>query len=81
MSLEDMVQRMADNPARRFGLKGRGRIENGYAADMVVFDADRVIDTATYDDPAQYPAGIPYVLVNGRIAVDDERCTGSLSGQ
>ena len=81
MSLEAMVQRMADNPARRFGLKGRGRIEKGYAADIVVFDADRVIDTATYDDPAQYPVGIPYVLVNGRIAVDDERCTGSLSGQ
>lgn len=81
MSLEAMVQRMADNPARRFGLKGRGRIEVGYAADIVIFDADRVIDTATYDDPAQYPVGIPYVLVNGQLAVDDECCTGSLSGQ
>ena len=45
------------------------------------FDADRVIDAATYDDPGQYPVGIPYVLVNGVIAVDAERCTGSMSGQ
>jgi N-acyl-D-amino-acid deacylase len=81
MSLEQMVQRMADNPARRFGLKDRGRISQGFAADIVVFDADRIIDTATYDDPAQYPAGIPYVLVNGTIAVDAERCTGSMTGQ
>ena len=48
----------------------RGRLEPGYRAD-VIFDADRVIDTATYDDPRQHPAGIPYVLVNGPIAVDD----------
>ncbi|MDA1347933.1 MAG: amidohydrolase family protein [Chloroflexi bacterium] len=81
VSLEEMVQRMSDNPARRFGLRGRGRIEEGYAADIVNFDADRVIDTATYDDPAQYPVGIPYVLVNGQIAVDGEACTGSLSAQ
>ncbi len=81
VSVEAMVQRMADNPARRFGLKDRGRIAQGYAADVVVFEADRVIDTATYDDPAQYPVGIPYVLVNGTIAVDSERCTGSMTGQ
>ncbi len=81
MSLEAMVQRMADNPARRFGLKDRGRIAEGFAADIVVFDAERIIDTATYDDPAQYPVGIPYVLVNGTIAVDAEQCTGSMTGQ
>ena len=62
-------------------LQDRGRIAQGYVADLVVFDADRVIDTATYDDPAQYPVGIPYVLVNGVIAVDAERYTGSMSGQ
>ena len=72
---------MTDRPARRFGLTRRGRIERGYFADLVVFDAERVIDTATYDDPRQYPAGIPYVLVNGQIAVDDERCTGVMAGR
>ena len=81
MSLETMVQRMTDNPARRFGLPGRGRVAEGYYADLVVFDAERVIDNATYDDPRQYPAGIPYVLVNGQVAVDQERCTGAMAGR
>jgi N-acyl-D-aspartate/D-glutamate deacylase len=72
---------MTDNPARRFALGQRGRLERGYYADVVLFDADRVIDTATYDDPRQYPAGIPYVLVNGQVAVDKERCTGVMAGQ
>ena len=81
VSLEDLVQRMTDNPARRFGLKRRGRIEEGYFADITVFDADHIIDTATFDDAKQYPVGIPYVLVNGRIAVDRERCTGVMAGQ
>ena len=81
ISLEGMVHRMTDRPARRFGLTKRGRIEKGYSADVTVFDADRVIDTATYDDPKQHPAGIPYVLVNGRVAVDQDRCTGVFAGQ
>ncbi len=81
LSLEQTVQRMTDNPARRFGLTDRGLVKEGYFADIVIFDAERVIDTATYDDPVQYPVGIPYVLVNGQVAVDSGRCTGSISGQ
>ena len=75
------MQRMTDAPARRFGLVRRGRIERGWFADLVVFDADRVIDTATYDDPRRYPIGIPFVVVNGQLAVDQERLTGVLAGQ
>jgi N-acyl-D-amino-acid deacylase len=81
LSLEQMVQRMTDNPASRFGLKGRGRIEKGAYADIVVFDSERIIDNATYDDPKQFPTGIPFVLVNGQVAVDHERCTGVMAGQ
>ena len=81
MSLEQLVQRMTDNAARRFGLTKRGRLETGYFADVVVFDRDRIIDNATYDDPTQHPSGIPYVLVNGQVAVDSERCTGVLAGR
>ena len=81
LSLEQMIQRMTDNPARRFGLTHRGRLEEGYFADVVLFDPERVIDTATYDDPKQYPVGIPYVLVNGQIAVDEELCTEVMAGQ
>ena len=81
ISLEQMIQRTTDNPAVRFGLSARGRLTEGYFADIVVFDADRMIDTATYDDPKQYPIGIPFVLVNGQVAVDHERCTGVMAGQ
>ena len=72
---------MTDAPARRFGLTGRGRLAPGYHADLVAFDPDRIIDTATYDDPRQFPAGIPYVIVNGQIAVDNEQLTGVLAGE
>ena len=81
LTLEAMVQRMTDNPARRFGLEKRGRLEKGHYADIVVFDPDRINDTATYDDPKQYPTGIPFVLINGQVAVDQGRCTGVLAGQ
>ena len=81
ISLPQMIQRMTDNPARRFGFARRGRIEEGYFADLVIFDPQNVMDTSTYDDPRQHPAGIPYVLVNGRVAVENGRCTGELAGR
>jgi N-acyl-D-amino-acid deacylase len=81
LSLEETVHRMTDRPASRFGLTDRGRIQKGYFADLVVFDPERVIDNATFDDPRRYPTGIPYVVVNGQVAVDNERCTGVLAGQ
>ena len=82
LSLESMVQRMTDLPARRFGLTRRGRLQPGYFADLVVFDPDRVTDTATYQDPSAVSSeGIPWVVVNGQIAVEGGRCTGVLAGQ
>ena len=81
LSLETMVQRMTDGPARRFGLTRRGRLQPGYFADLVVFDPDTVTDTATYEDPRRFPEGIPWVVVNGQVAVEGGRCTGVLAGQ
>jgi N-acyl-D-amino-acid deacylase len=81
ISLETMINRMTEGPARRFGLRERGRIAEGYHADLTIFDADHAIDTSTFDDPRQTPGGIPYVIVNGRLAVDGERCTGVLAGE
>lgn len=81
LSTETMVQRMTDVPARRFGLTRRGRLEPGYFADLVAFDPDTVTDTATYDDPRRFPVGIPWVMVNGQVAVEEGRCTGTLAGQ
>jgi N-acyl-D-amino-acid deacylase len=51
------------------------------AADAVCFDPLTVQDTATYDDPRRLPAGIPHVIVNGRVVVDDGEHTGELAGR
>jgi N-acyl-D-aspartate/D-glutamate deacylase len=68
-------------PCQRLGLFDRGLIRPGMAADLVCFDAERVRDTATYEQPRAYPEGIPYVLVNGELVVDDARHTGALPGR
>ena len=81
LSLEQMVQRMTDGPARRFGLTRRGRLQRGYFADVVAFDPDRVTDTATYEDPRRFPIGIPWVVVNGQVAVEGGQCSGIMAGQ
>ena len=80
MTLETMINRLTHNAAERFGLKNRGLLKEGYFADIVVFNPDTIIDTATFDDPKQFPIGIPHVIVNGEFAVKDESCTGILAG-
>ena len=67
--------------AERFGLRSKGVIEPGRDADMVVFDADSVRDTATYEAPHSFPAGIIHVLVNGEFAVRDSAQTETLAGE
>ena len=81
LSLPDAVHKMTGLPAERLGLEERGRIAEGMMADLVVFDPETVIDRATFEDPHQYPDGIPYVIVNGQIAVDEGRLTGTRAGQ
>ena len=81
MPLEHTIQRITDNPARRFGLKQRGKIQEGYFADIVLFDPATINDNATYDDPKQFPTGIPFVIVNGEVAVSKEECTGTTTGR
>jgi|TARA_B100000315_G_scaffold258503_1_gene310913 N-acyl-D-aspartate/D-glutamate deacylase len=68
LKLEEAVRRMTSLAAETFGLTDRGRVKEGYFADLVLFDPDSVIDRATYDDPKQEPDGIKLVVVNGRIA-------------
>ena len=81
ISLEQMIHRMTGRPAQRFGITKRGQIKQGYYADLVIFDPAKVDDNATYDDPCKYPTGIPFVVVNGQVAVDNEKCTGIMAGQ
>jgi dihydroorotase len=71
LSLMDALRKMTVMPADRLGLKAKGRIAVGADADIAVFDPARVIDHATFDKPAQYSEGIPYVLVGGVFVVKD----------
>ncbi|MEX0347365.1 MAG: amidohydrolase family protein [Rhizobiaceae bacterium] len=66
--LEEAVHKMTGLSSQNFGLKERGRIVEGAYADIVVFDANTIIDRATFDDPKQPASGIDYVFVNGQIA-------------
>ncbi len=70
LSLEEAISKMTYLPAKKINIPGRGIIKEGAYADITIFDPDRIIDKATYDDPFQYPEGIEYVIVNGRIVID-----------
>jgi N-acyl-D-amino-acid deacylase len=67
LPLEEAVRKMTSFPANRLNLKGRGLIREGFFADLVIFDGARIIDRATYENPRQFPEGIEYVIVNGKI--------------
>ncbi|MFZ9980647.1 MAG: N-acyl-D-amino-acid deacylase family protein [Cyclobacteriaceae bacterium] len=71
ISLEEAIRRMTSLPARKFGLKDRGMILEGMAADLVVFDDKAITDEATFSQPHRYASGIKYVIVNGEIAAKD----------
>ena len=81
MSLPEAVRKMTSYPALRLGLSNRGILRDGMKADIVVFDEDTVAATATYDDPCRYPVGIPYVVVNGVLVIDEGRHTKATPGR
>jgi N-acyl-D-aspartate/D-glutamate deacylase len=81
LTLEDAVRKMTSMPAQVLGLKDRGLLREGYRGDVVVFDPDTVADTASYENPKQYPKGIDYVLVNGAVVIDNGHHTGARPGE
>ena len=81
ISLEEAVRKMTSLPAAHFKLANRGIVRVGYAADLVVFDPKTVADTATFEKPHGYATGIPYVLVNGAIVVNQGTQTDARPGQ
>lgn len=81
ISLEEAVRRMTSLPAQKFGLTGRGLLREGYAADILIFDENNVQDLSTYEKPHAYSKGFNYVLVNGKIVVENEKHLGIRSGR
>jgi N-acyl-D-amino-acid deacylase len=81
LSWEEAIRKMSALPADRLGLSDRGRIKKDLAADIVIFDPGTVIDKATYTQPHQFPEGINYVIVNGKIVVKDGVHTGAKPGK
>jgi N-acyl-D-amino-acid deacylase len=80
IALEEAVRKMTSLPAGHFRLERRGLLKEGYAADVVVFDARRVKDAATFEKPHAYAIGIPYVLVNGVLVVKSGEHTRARPG-
>ncbi|UCC78269.1 MAG: amidohydrolase family protein [Candidatus Zixiibacteriota bacterium] len=80
LDLPSAVKKMTSMPAEKVGLKGRGIIKKNNCADLVIFDPETVIDNATFTDPHKYPAGIEYVVVNGKITIESGQHTGTRSG-
>ena len=81
LSLEKAVEKMTSMPAKRVGLKDRGLLREGMFADIAIFNPETVIDRATFEAPNQYPDGIPYVIVNGQLSVDEGKRTTALAGR
>ncbi len=81
ISLEDAIRKMTSLPAQTFGLRDRGLIREGFAADLVIFDENKIADLATFEQPHQYATGFSSVIVNGEIVFDGNAMTGKMSGQ
>ncbi|HWR58425.1 MAG TPA: D-aminoacylase [Thermodesulfovibrionales bacterium] len=81
MGLSGAIHKMTMLPAKTFGLKERGILRPGFIADLIIFDENRIIDRATYEEPFQKPDGIPYVLVNGSPVVWEGNATGKMAGK
>jgi dihydroorotase/N-acyl-D-amino-acid deacylase len=81
LTLEDAVRKMTTLPAQVLGLRDRGQLREGFAADLVVFDPAKVSETNTFEKPKSYPAGIPYTIVNGVVVIDGGKHTGARPGR
>ncbi|MEZ5392274.1 MAG: D-aminoacylase [Bryobacterales bacterium] len=81
LTLEEAVRKITSMNAEKINIFDRGYLREGYRADVTLFNPDTVIDKATFEEPHQYPEGIPYVVVNGELVLDNGRHTGALPGK
>ncbi len=80
LTLEEAIRKMTGLPAEILHLSDRGVLQSGKAADVVVFNPQTIRERSSYEDPRQYPEGIPYVFVNGRPVIAAGRSTGERPG-
>ncbi len=81
LTLEEAIRKSSGFPAQRLGLKTRGIVKEGFVADLVIFNPSTVMDLASFEEPHQYPIGIPYVLVAGTPVVWENKHTGARPGR
>jgi N-acyl-D-amino-acid deacylase len=81
ITLPRMVQASSLQVAETFNLKDRGKLAPGYFADVIVFDEKTVADRSTYENPELFAEGVKYVIVNGKLAIDDGKYTGAMAGK
>ena len=81
LPLEQAIRKITSLPAQRERLTGRGLIQEGFWADITIFDPGSIIDKATYIEPAQLSHGVKWVIVNGQTAFEDGKLTGAMSGR
>lgn len=81
ISMEEAIRRMTSLAAQKFGLKDRGILKEGMAADIVVFDEKTVSDLSTFEQPHQYSKGFDAVLINGGVVLENGKHTGGRSGK
>jgi N-acyl-D-amino-acid deacylase len=81
LSLEEAIRKMTSLNAEKLGITDRGLLKEGLKADITIFNADKVIDKATFENPHQYPEGIEYVIVNGTVVIDKGQHLGAKPGK
>ena len=81
ITLEDAIRKMAGLPAKIIGMVDRGLLVPGMAADITVFDSAKIMDHATYEKPMLLSDGVRHMVVNGQLALRDERVTGLQAGK
>jgi dihydroorotase/N-acyl-D-amino-acid deacylase len=81
ISLSEAIRKMTGLPASVLRFNDRGLLKENYKADIVIFDPETVIDKATFEDPHQYPEGIEYVIINGKMAVKNGNYQDVRSGE
>jgi N-acyl-D-aspartate/D-glutamate deacylase len=81
LTLPEAVRKMTSLPASILGLRDRGQVREGFAADLAIFDPERVRETNSFEKPKSYAEGVPFVVVNGVVVIDNGEHTGARPGR